>query len=425
MNRERAPGPSLRVAMVVWNTFENDARVLKEAQTLSSHGYQVRVHALHVPGVTERQETLEDELQVSRVPTGLFPRRHPGGGRAGPEQGKVSRVTPSGAAATVPGARVGSLRRGLLVASRLVAHARLLWAMIGMRPDVVHAHDVNTLPTAWLAARLARARLVYDAHEISTSREGYQSFRRLAASVERFVMPRADGTITTTDRRAAFFARAYRVPRPLVLQNRPRKQMVTGGIRIRDELGLDHPWPVVLYQGGLQPGRGLDRIVDAAARVAEAWFVFIGGGRMAPELERQVRALGLEDRVRFIPTVSLEDLPSFTASADIGVQAIENTCLNHLTTDSNKLFEYVAAGLPVVASNFPEIRKIVREHDIGLLVPSDDTDALADAIGRLAGDAALRTHYANNARRAAEVLTWEEQENTLIDLYCRVLGGLD
>ncbi|WP_081621792.1 glycosyltransferase family 4 protein [Thioalkalivibrio sp. ALE11] len=407
--------------MVVWNTFENDARVLKEAQTLSAQGYSVTVHALHVAGYTERQETLEPALQVVRVPTGFGRRKRKAPRGADTQERGAFEVTPSGAAAAAPAQRVGPLRGAGLVAGRLGAHVRLLLAMVRMRPDVVHAHDVNTLPTAWLAARLSRARLVYDAHEISTSREGYQSFRRLVASVERFVMPRADGTITTTDRRAAFFARAYGVPRPLVLQNRPRKQTVTGGTRIRDELGLDQPRPVVLYQGGLQPGRGLDRIVDAAARVPEAWFVFIGGGRMAPQLEEQVRTLGLQDRVRFIPTVSLEDMPSYTASADIGVQAIENTCLNHSTTDSNKLFEYVAAGLPVVASNFPEIRKIVREHDIGLLVPSDDTDALADAIGRLAGDAALRARYADNAGRAAAVLTWEEQEAWLVSLYQTVL----
>lgn len=412
-----------RVAMMVWNTFQNDARVLKEAQTLISQGHEVVVHALHTPGDTVQRETLAGGVRVVRVVRSPFWRWRQRWFRGGAAAQVATAATlgPSGGAATSPAGHVGLLRRSVWIATRLTTHARFLVAMVRMRPDVVHAHDVNTLPTAWLAARLSRARLVYDAHEISTSREGYQSFRRLAASVERFVMPRADGTITTTDRRAAFFARAYGVPRPLVLQNRPRKQTVTGGTRIRDELGLDRPWPIVLYQGGLQPGRGLDRIVDAAARVPEAWFVFIGGGRMAPELEGQVRALGLEGRVRFIPTVSLEDLPSYTESADIGVQAIENTCLNHSTTDSNKLFEYVAAGLPVVASRFPEIRKVISEFDLGLLIRSDDTAALTEAINKLVKDEQLRDHYASNARQAAGVLNWEAQEGTLLDLYEAVL----
>ncbi|WP_081619788.1 glycosyltransferase family 4 protein [Thioalkalivibrio sp. ALJT] len=406
--------------MVVWNTFQNDARVLKEAQTLGANGHEVTVHALHTPGVTECCEELPGNVRVQRVVRSPFWgwRR---GGRTGEQAdggpGAASQVMPNGAGAPNRSARLGRLRRIVWVLGRSVTHLRLLAAMVRMRPDVVHAHDVNTLPTAWLAARLARARLVYDAHEISTSREGYQSFRRLVVRVERWLLPRADGVITTTDRRAAFFARVYHVRRPVVLQNRPRHRVVPPGSRIRDELGLDSSRPVVLYQGGLQPGRGLDRIVAAATRIPGAAFVFIGGGRMAAELAEQVDTLGLGGRVRFIPTVSLEELPLYTASADIGVQALENTCLNHFTTDSNKLFEYIAAGLPVVASDFPEIRKIVRTHEVGLLVPSDDTDALVEAIERLVRDEALRARFAANARLAAAALNWEEQEHKLVELY--------
>ncbi|MBN7142258.1 glycosyltransferase, partial [Ectopseudomonas oleovorans] len=130
----------------------------------------------------------------------------------------------------------------------------------------------------------------------------------------------------------------------------------------------------------------------------------------------------LRNRVFFIPTVRLAELPSYTASADIGVQPIENTCLNHYTTDSNKLFEYVQAGLPVVASDLPEIRRIVRQHDLGLLVPAGDSDALADALRRMVSDAGLRQHHAQRARAAAAALSWEVQEHLLVDLYRRVLG---
>jgi len=415
-----------RVSMVVWNTFENDARVLKEAQTLVAHGYEVTVHALHTPGVTALHEELPGGVDVKRVPRSPFwlwrrGRRKEGG--AHDAAGSASRMMPSGGNVVASGAGGGGrVRRAVWVLGRAVTHLRLLVAMVRMRPDVVHAHDVNTLPTAWAAARLARARLVYDAHEISTSREGYEGFRRFVGGVERFMFPRVDGAITTTDRRAAFFARAYGVDRPVVLQNRPRQQEIANSNRIREELGLDAAYPVVLYQGGLQSGRGLDRIVSAAERVPDALFVFIGGGRLADELETQVERLGLTDRVRFIPTVPLEQLPEYTASADIGVQALENTCLNHVTTDSNKLFEYIAAGLPVVASNFPEIRKIIQTHEVGLLVPSDDTDALAEAIGRLVNDQSLRGRLAANASRAASELNWEEQEHKLVGLYERVLS---
>jgi len=295
--------------------------------------------------------------------------------------------------------------------------------MVRSRADVVHAHDVNTLPTAWLAAVLTRSPLVYDAHEISTDREGYASFRSLVGWVEKRLMPRAAGTITTTDTRAKFFARAYGIPRPLVLQNRPRLTVVEHSQMIREELQLDKPWPIVLYQGGLQQGRGLERLVDVAAQVENAYFVFIGGGRLENELKDRARSLQLESRVHFIPTVALQKLPHYTASADIGVQPIENTCLNHFSTDSNKLFEYVVAGLPVVASSLPEIRKVVRKHDLGLLVQPGNTGELVAALQKLVADSALREHYHSNASRAAKQLNWEEQEHGLVKLYENLLSG--
>lgn len=395
------------VSMVVWNNFLNDARVLKEAQTLQRAGHKVTVFALHTHGVTIRKQVLSDRIEILRIPRSPFTRSSTC--LDSKERGR-------------PIARLGFLGGMTRISARLWTHAMLCWHMARKSADVIHAHDVNVLPTAWLAARLSGAKLVYDAHEISTGREGYASFRTLVAVIERALMPRAQGAITTTDARAKFFARAYGVKRPLVLQNRPRYHAVQASTRIRDELQLEQLWPIVVYQGGVQQGRGLERLVRVAAQVPNAYFVFIGGGLLDASLRSIAAQLGLEERVRFIPTVALAELPSYTASADIGVQPIENTCLNHFTTDSNKLFEYVQAGLPVVASDLPEIRRVVREHDLGLLVPAGDSQALVAALNCLVVDVDKRRFYAEQSAKAAAALSWEQQEGELLALYARVLG---
>lgn len=405
-----------RIAMIVWNEFRNDARVLKEAQTLQAAGYQVTVFALHTPGVTAERERLECGIEIVRV------------ARSPLWKIRKRRAMSSNCAEQTSAATNGAIgrlsvrQRALRIVARLWTHAGLLWRMVRHRAAVVHAHDVNTLPTAWLAARLSGARIVYDAHEISTSREGYTSFRNLVGFVERLLMPRVHGAITTTDARAKFFSRAYGISRPLVLQNRPRHTAVASS-RIRDELGLTHDWPIILYQGGLQQGRGLENLVRAAAAVTDAYFVFIGGGRLANELKRLSEALGVEERVHFIPTVSLAQLPSYTASADVGVQPIENTCLNHFTTDSNKLFEYLMAGLPVIASRLPEIRRVVQQHDIGLLIRPGDVQPLISALRVMVGDPQLRSRMRHNALLAGRRLNWEQQESALLTLYRQVLEG--
>lgn len=389
--------------MLVWNDFQNDARVLKEAQTLSHAGNSVTVFAVHVPGQTLTRERLASGLHVRRIVLNPLCSL-----RAQPAQQRASNTR-----------RYGGFS---LIVSRLWGHLCMLWEVVRLRPDVVHAHDVNTLPTAWLAAILAGAKLVYDAHEISTNREGYAGFRKWVGLLEKALMPRADGTITTTEARAKFFARAYGIARPVVLQNRPRQQLPQASERIRHELGLTEAWPIVVYQGGLQQGRGLERLVRIAVQVPDTYFVLIGGGRLDGSLRSTVAELQLGGRVHFIPIVALAELPSYTASADIGVQPIENTCLNHYTTDSNKLFEYVQAGLPVIASDLPEIRRIVRRYDLGLLVPAGDGEALVDALRRMVSDVGLRQHHAKQARAAAAQLSWEVQENVLLELYRRILA---
>lgn len=401
-----------KIAMVVWNDFRNDARVLKEAETLQAAGYAVNVFALHTPGVTQERETLSSGIHVIRVARSPLWRLR-----------KRKASSSGGAVAAGPINKISLWVQVLRIIARLWTHSWLMINMVRLRPVVVHAHDVNTLVTAWIAAKLSGAYIVYDAHEISTSREGYASFRGLVARVESILMPRVQGAITTTDARAKFFARMYGVARPLVLQNRPRRVYVQNSERIRQQLNLtEESWPIVLYQGGLQQGRGLSLLVKVAAQVPGAYFIFIGGGRLSSSLKSLVTELNISERVRFIPTVALADLPAYTASADIGVQPLENTCLNHFTTDSNKLFEYVAAGLPVVATDLPEIRGVVREHNLGLLFASGSEIRLTEAIRSLIDDNQLRSLYQKNSMKAAKLLTWEAQEGKLVSLYEKVLG---
>lgn len=391
--------------MIVWNSFQNDARVLKEAQTLSRNGYQVTVHALHVPRETKRFETLEAGLYTRRVlKNPLWP------------WGTASKAPPTGngdKTSVIP----QRLRLVTLALSRVLAHIGLVGRLALGRPDIIHAHDINTLPTAWLAAKLCRARLVYDAHEISTDREGYGSLRNLVGVVEKVLMPRADATITTTEMRSKFFARAWKIKRPLVLQNRPRLFTYKKNNRLRKILNLEKNFPIVLYQGGLQSGRGLHDLIRVAKKVPGAYFVLIGGGRLAQSLEQLIQDEGLSDRVFIIPTVPLSELLIYTASADIGIQPLENTCLNHWTTDSNKLFEYAMAGLPVLASDFPEIRKIVNQFEIGVLFDPANQEMLASKLNDIILNDKKRIKFRENALNNAYQLSWECQEKNLIDLY--------
>lgn len=395
-----------KVAMIVWNEFVNDARVLKEAQTLANSDYAVRVFALHTPGKTAKTETLQKNLDVCRVERSPLWRWR----KSKPLDSKT--LSPS-AGTTSNSPQISVLR----VISRAWTHMMLLLNIIRYRPTVVHSHDVNTLPTAWLASIISQAKLIYDAHEISTSREGYGKLSKIVAHIEKLLIPRASAVITTTETRAKYLARLYKIARPAVLQNRPRYIAVQKSRLLHQALGIPQECPVILYQGGLQSGRGLEKLVRCTSRLKNAHVVLIGGGRLTQPLIDLRDSLDLQDRVHFIPTVALSELPKYTAAADIAVQPIENTCFNHFSTDSNKLFEYIIAGVPSVATNFPEIRKIVNQYGIGLLAAEGNEDDLVNCLNRLIENPELRAKLAENSVIAAKDLCWESQENLLAEMY--------
>ena len=127
--------------------------------------------------------------------------------------------------------------------------------------------------------------------------------------------------------------------------------------------------------------------------------------------------------MHFVGQVALDELPYWTASADVGMQTLRNTCLNHYTTDSNKLFEYVMGGLPVIASDFPEIRAIVSEHKLGLLVDPEDVEAIAACLRQLVDDRPARLVFAQNAQEARDQLDWQSQAGEFLGVYQNAAGA--
>lgn len=210
------------------------------------------------------------------------------------------------------------------------------------------------------------------------------------------------------------------LPRPTPLENRPPyvpRHDATPQPTLRDRLAVADGVPILLYQGGIQGGRGLHMLVNAMAHVPHGVLVLLGNGRLTEELRGLSSRLGVADRVFFLPAVPLADLPAITASADIGVHPLEDNCLNHRWASPNKLYEYVHAGLPVVASDLPAMAAVIRAHDIGACFRADDAMDLARVLSRFVEDGSLRQHHADRARAAAPQLAWENEAPKLLALY--------
>ncbi len=375
----------MRIAMLLHKSVEFDSRVRREAGALARDGHDVTV------------------LELAAVPAG----------------------------AELDGFARESVQPPPWMRRRLPFHLYRLAFLVGfvqglrrLRPDVVHAHDAAMLLPGIAGARLTGARLVYDSHELATSvpyRE--RAWAWFVATIERIVVPRCAAVITVSDGIARRLRARYRLPaEPTVVRNVSALE-IGGGGGLRRRLGLDAQDPLILHQGAPAPARGCEVLVEAVSRLEGVHLVFLGDpeagyGEVLRELLRERR---VEQRVSMLGNVPLGDLLAHTAEADVGVTLLQDTCENHRLALPNKLFEYIAAGVPVVASALEETRRLVEGYGVGWCSPPDDPDALARTL-RLAllhrDDPALRRRL----HKAGLELRWSREQHRLLELYQRLAG---
>ena len=368
-----------KVCMLVWNYFQTDARVTNEAITVGKEGKDVLVIAL-----SDHKTTPEFEDR------GDF---------------KVRRVS-----------------RNSLGWVRAVTTIRLIMTAISEKAGIYHSNDLNTTIPGYIASRFWGTRLIYDAHEVSTDRMGWKC-KNLYYLLEKFMIRRADVVITTNETRANFFKETYKIKMPIILKNAPRFQSVKSDNRIRNKLGIPEETKIILYQGGLQPERGLENLVKSVSYIKNVVLVFIGYGKLEELLKMLVKKEGIEHKVFFLGMIPNEELLKWTASADVGMQVLQNTCFNHYSSISNKIHEYIMAGIPMVASDLPEMKKIVEGYNVGVTVDPDDPKSISRGIRLLIQDQAKYNEFKQNCYKASRILNWENEEDKLRDIYSQSLGG--
>jgi glycosyltransferase involved in cell wall biosynthesis len=302
---------------------------------------------------------------------------------------------------------------------RVLVFLRFVRAALRTGADVYHAHDLNTLLMAWTASRLRRKPLVYDTHEVATDRADMK-FRWWAALLERALIHQADRVICTNQTRGDFTQNLYGIPPPVILRNLPAYVEPQPSTLMHERLGLPLGAKIVLYQGGIQPERGLEQLIEAVPEIEGGVVVFLGSGRSKPKLMARAAELGLEGKVHFHPAVPVDELPSWTACAYVGLQILQNTCFNHYSSLSNKLLEYMMAGVPVITNDLPEMRRAIEETGAGIIIDASDPHEIAKAVNALLADPALREQMSRRAVENRRRHCWETEEHKLVELYAQL-----
>lgn len=394
----------IRIAAVVHNEVRRDARVLKQAATLKAAGHEVRLFGLS--GESDEEFVLFGDIPVALGHRDL--------------SGIKDRIGAEGLERNRENAVWTSFREQGDIVFRRVRDTFV--------PDVVHIHDHVALTAAGQYKDAFNCPVVWDAHEIYEDLAGLEDVRRQ-------VNPRIisdnvsyiDGFITLNPSIAQFYAKKYpNLPPAVLLPNAVERVAPTQyDGRLHHAAGLALDQRILLFQGGFSPHRGINALLEASRLLDDRWsLVFMGWGKLEEDIQKFVADDHREEgraRVAVVPGAPHDQLLLWTAGATLGSIPYEDTGLNHRFCSPNKLWEYPAAGVPILATDMPEMSRTITDWGIGKTVSRElRPEEIAEAVNQLGEEelALLRTRCAEFAEGDA----WQTYEPRLIKLYETIAG---
>jgi len=369
-----------KVANIVFNSFVNDSRVIKESASLAKSGYEVEVIAHGDAGLAKKE--LLDGFKVTRL--NYLDRK----------------VTTS---------KKDKLKMYVSWMQEVATYVKEF--------DILHCNDLNTLQIAFIVKRFYNkdVKIVYDAHEYETETNGLHGVQKtLVKFLERSLIKYADKVICVSDAIANEYVKLYNIEKPALILNTPPYKEIEKKDIFRDIFNIEKDKRIFLYQGSISKGRGVEVVVESFQRLqnTNAVIVFMGYGEMETYIKEIAKK---ESNIYFHPAVSPDILLEYTSSADFGIATIEDSCLSYRYCLPNKMFEYMMAEIPVIVSNLPEMKRIVRGYEVGVVAKTNSFQGLQEAITE-----ALKLDKVKlfkNIQKVKEIYNWQEQEKVLISLY--------
>ncbi len=299
----------------------------------------------------------------------------------------------------------------------IIWHIRVLSAYGGNRKVVcINCHSLPVLPLCVILKLLSGGKLIYDTHELETEVIKSQGVVRVVyKALERLFIRYCDKVSVVNQEISSWYENEYDIPAPVVVENMP---VSPGTVEIprstvlRDYVGIKDDDVLFIYQGLLSKGRGIEKLIAVFSGFqARMHLIFLGYGPM----EQVVRnAADKYPCIHFHPAVSPELLSEYTASADVGIALIENLCMSYYLCLPNKLYEYVMCGIPVIASDFPVMSRVIKNLRCGWLAEPDESSLRALIQALSIEDIKIMSRHAKEARGK---LGWHLQEGGLMAIY--------
>lgn len=359
-------------------------RIAKITKTLSERGVFDHIYFV---GLAEPERPVYEELDAKRTVV------------------SIHRIA--------PGPTRPNIIKGL---SLLLWSFRAFLFVLPKRVDCINCHRLSLLPFCTLLKGIKGCKLVYDTHELETETAPSKGWRKVLAKVaERIFIHCADQIVVVSESIAEWYRREYGLIKVWTVRSVPETigvRQVSKSRNLREAFGIQSDETVFLYQGVFGEHRGVKILLDVFMRLDSArHIVFMGFGPLTC-LIKQYEARC--NNIHYHPHVSQIELPNYTSSADVGINLIENTCLNHYLCLPNKVWEYINAGIPILVSDFPEMARLVNEFDCGWTC-SVEREGVRKLIENLSGKNIEEKR--TNVQKARGEFGWHVEERTLIALY--------
>jgi glycosyltransferase involved in cell wall biosynthesis len=291
---------------------------------------------------------------------------------------------------------------------------RLFLYLLFHKADILLSNDLDSLPANYLASKFKNSKLVYDSHEYFTEVPELVDrpfVRNVWLKIEEWILPKVKHSYTVCQSIADEYFGNYGIKMEIV-RNVPYYYNTENVEGKSDK-------KIILYQGALNKGRGLENAILAMKYIDNAILQIIGDGDITYELKQLSKNNDLEDKVHFLGKISFEDVKTQTTKADLGLSIEENIGKNYFYVLPNKLFDYIQAEVPVLVSDFPEMKRIVEKYRIGKTISNTTPESIAKAIKEILEKE--NTEWKNNLKIAKKDLCWENEEKIIIEIFSKVV----
>jgi len=367
------------------STFEHETRILKETRSLVQFDLfdKIFIVALWKNGL-KKHERLDDKRELWRVPikTAFLPNN---------------------------------------TFCKIIKHIewtfRIFFKFKNISIKFINCHNLSSLSIGILFKKFLNSKIIYDAHELETERNGWsQTKKRIAKILEKYLIYHTDAIIVVSQSISQWYKINYSLKNIHVVYNFPCKHKQKNINKkfniLKEKFNIKNDEILFIYQGLLGGGRSINLLLNIFSDInKKKHIVFMGYGPLAKKIKKFSKKFS---NIHLHPAVRMKDITYYTQSADVGLSLIENTCLSYYLTLANKVVEYINAGIPVITTDFPEPKKIIENYKCGWTIREDKT-LITDFLKNISLENIK--DKTNNASKHKNVFVWENEEKKMIKIY--------